>query len=325
MTTSFDNTDLLAAESDLPGIQDVQILLHVGPQKTGSTWLQNRLFPTHEGLIFSSDFRLTHRAFLIPRYGEFSLVAVADIFGSLLDEARKTGKPLVLSDEALGGRPYGQKYFREVAAFRIKRAFPKVKLLTVSRRQDQILSSLYCEYLRTGHSSTLAGFLDQDTGNPNIEPIIDMAFFEWDRSLRFYQSVFGAEAVTMLPMEQVVGDGAFVTAALERILDLRFTVPPSEQMQIRERPSWSGWAMNVLRRCNRLVANDSRHRSGLRRLSPTSVAWQVDRITPAFARKRGAQAQSTLICTQLGDRFASSNARYAQMTGTDLDALGYRM
>jgi hypothetical protein len=105
MNTSCDNLDFLATESDFPGIEDVPILFHVGPHKTGSSWLQKRFFPALDNVVYSDDFKLTHGAFLIPRFGEFSVNATVEIFSELLDEARKSGRPLVLSDEALRFAP----------------------------------------------------------------------------------------------------------------------------------------------------------------------------------------------------------------------------
>ena len=325
MTVSFDDLDLLASERNQPGIRDVQVLFHVGPHKTGTTWLQKRFFPTLDNIVYSHDFKLTHGAFLIPRYGEFSVEAVAKAFAPLLRKARKSGKPLILSDEALGGRAFGQKYYREVAAYRIKRAFPTAKVLVVSRRQDQILSSLYSEYLRYGNSSTLAAFLDQDTGDSNIHPIIDMGYYEWDKTLRFYQNLFGAEAVSMLPMEKIVENGTYITEALGRLLGIPLTSPDYDQLQRRERPSLSGWAMTALRLWNHFVPHDSRHRSTLHRFSPNSIAWKIDRITPESARKRMALSQNAMIRAQLGNRFVASNRSYAALTGMDLESLGYHL
>ena len=148
MSPSFGTLDLFEPERGYPGIQNVQILFHVGPHKTGTTWLQQHFFPNFKNIVYSCDFKLTHKAFLTPQYGDFSVKRVAEIFAPLLEEARQKEVPLVLSDEALGGRPFGQKYFREVCANRIKRAFPTAKILVVSRRQERIFGSLYSEYLR---------------------------------------------------------------------------------------------------------------------------------------------------------------------------------
>jgi len=232
MTACFDNLDTVADEREAPGIDDVQVLFHVGPHKTGSSWLQKRFFPALDNIVYSFDFKLTHGAFLTPRYGEFSPRKVAGIFAPLLDEARRSGKPLVLSDEALGGRAFGQKYAREVAAHRSKRAFPKAKVLVVSRRQDRILGSLYSEYLRYGFSSKLAAFLDQDTGNSNIAPITDMGYYEWDRTLRFYREVFGDAVTTIMTMETAVAVGRFMTQALGEISGLTITQTPAAQAQM---------------------------------------------------------------------------------------------
>jgi len=322
---SFENIDLAPDQRHRPGIEDVPILVHLGPHKTGSTWLQNLFFPALDNIIFTGNTKLTHDAFLTPHYGAFSIDAVAIAFAPLLEKARATGQPLIISDEALGGRAFGQKYVREVIAHRIKRAFPKAKILAASRRQDRILASLYSEYLRYGHNSTLSAFLDQRDDNPHYDPILDMRYYEWDRTLRFYQDVFGSDSVKMLPMERIISDGTFLTDTLGKFLDVSLRPPDPELLQRRERPSLSGWAMTALRLWNHLVPNDSRHRSSLRRFSPNSIAWQVDRLTPKTARKRTADAHNALIRAQLGDRFVLSNQSYAKLIEADLNSLGYHL
>ena len=317
--------DLIPADRTLRGVDDIPVLLHLGPHKTGSTWLQKRFFPGVDNIVHSPDIGLTHRAFLQPRFGEFSIARAISILDPLLQEARRTGRPLVLSDEALGGRAFGQKYYREIVALRLRQVFPAARLLVLSRRQETIFPSIYGEYLRYGHASPLEAFMAGDSGNALVQPIVDDTYYEWDRVLAFYREVFGERSVLMVPMEAVVGDAPAMAATLGEFLNRPLQCRHDAEMRAPERPALSVWAMATLRLANRFVPQDSRARSRLKRLSPNSLAWQVDRITPRGVRARTAAVQLAFVRDRLGDRFALSNLRYAQMTGHDLAPLGYRL
>jgi len=302
---------------------DVPILVHVGPHKTGTTWLQKNLLSPARGIVYEPSFEPSHAAFLLPRYGEFTPEASRRIYAPLLEQARADGKPLVISDEALGGWPFGQRFLREIAAERIALAFPQARILITTREQDALLLSMYSEYLRYGFSSSLQAFLTQDTGKPNLQPVLDLGFYEWDRVREFYESIFGAEQVLTVPMEWGLAAPTNYPSILEPFLGRPLGVPDDLEIGQVARPSLSSWALEVLRRANMLHPQDTRYLHRPSRLSPNSLAYQVDRITPKAARKRGKQAMRAIVRPMIGDRFADSNRRLQSRSSHDLAALGY--
>jgi hypothetical protein len=299
------------------------ILVHVGPHKTGTTWLQDRFLAGSRDIVFAGDFRLTHRAFLTPRIDEFSPTTVRDCFAPSLRRARDSGRPLVISDEALGGRPFHQRFVREVAALRIRAAFPDARILIGAREQDALLHSMYGEYLRYGYSSTLRGFLARDTGNLNILPLLDHDFYRFDRTHEFYARLFGVDRVSVVPMEWMLADVGRFAGWLSSVLGHEVGAPDGADAAVVSRPAWSGWARTALRLGNRLVPQDTRQLRRSGRLSPNSVAFQVDRFTPAGARRTGNARDRAIVRGMVGSYYAASNARLARMSGFDLAALGY--
>ena len=312
-------------EDGLPEARGLPLLIHVGPHKTGTTWLQRRFFSNARGLVYSGDFRKTHAAFLVPRFGDFDLGKVRGLFGPLIERARSENLPLVISDEALGGRPFHQKYYREITAYRLRRAFPEAKILVTIREQDAVLRSMYGEYLRYGYSSSLRAFLTQDTGNPNLHPILDLAFYDYDRTLDFYESLFGPAHVMASPMEWVLSDKQAFVAHIGQFLGAEIGLPDDMDTDTRERPAWSGWARRAQRSINSLTPQDSRWQGGRNRFSANSIAFRIDRITPHWARMRGIAAEKRLVRDMIGSRFVASNRRLAERTGLDLGAFGYRV
>lgn len=303
----------------------IDLLIHLGPHKTGTSWLQKHFFPHLGGVVFSGDFRKTHAAFLIPDFGAFTVERVREIFLPDIQRARREGKALILSDEALGGRPFHQKFFRGMAASRIRKAFPEAKILMTTREQDAVVLSMYGEYLRYGYSSTLAGFLSQETGSPNIAPLLALDFYMWDKAITFYQGVFGADHVRAAPLEWMTRDRDCLAALLGDFLGRAIDPPAELPLRTKERPALSGWARAVQRFANQFHPQDSRFLTSRSRLAPNSLAYWADRATPASARARGEQRSRAHVRRVLGDHYRASNTRFAGQTGFDLEALGYRM
>lgn len=309
----------------LPEADGVDILIHVGLHKTATTWLQNEVFGHSAEIVYQQDFGPTHRAFLLPRADEFSLGVVRKEFGALLERARREAKPLVISDEALGGVAFHQKYFREIAALRLRAAFPAARILISVREQNALLISLYGEYLRYGYCSTLDRFLARQSGRRNVEPVLDYAFYEYDRTLAFYQGLFGPDRAIAVPMEWSVARPAEFMARLGAVLGCSLTLPPQTQSTRKVRPAYSGWARSVQRFLNGFESQDSRSLLNRGRWSSNSIAFQIDRRTPGWARKRSSEQQRQTVERLVGDYFAPSNARFAKRSGFDLAALGYKV
>lgn len=322
MYRDFDNVDeqTIFEKSD-----DVDIIFHIGPHKTGTTWIQRQFFPKIESVVFSSDFTLSHAAFLIPEYGKFSAHKARQLFMPAIDRARAEGKILVISDEALGGLPYHQRFFRGIAAKRIRAAFPKARIILTTREQIAVIVSMYGEYLRCGYSSSLRGFIEQNTGNCNIKPLLSLEFYKWDKALEFYQGIFGIDRVCAVPLELMTSSNTALATLLTNFLGLPIKAPESFSITTKERPALSHWAHGVQRFANQFHPQDSRFLARYRRLTPNSLAYWVDRMTPASARTRGKRREFNYVYDQIGEYYCSSNSAFAQLTGLEIETLGYRL
>lgn len=304
---------------------DVTVLIHVGPHKTGTTWLQNALLAEARGIVYEPDCEPSHRAFLHPPYGEFRVEVARSMFDEQLRRARDEEKPLVISDEALGGRPFGQRFLREIAAERIRLTFPEARILITIREQDAVILSMYSEYLRYGYSSSLRAFLEQETGSPNLLPTLDLAYYDWSRMMDLYSDLFSPEQVLALPMEWGLKDSGNYPAALERFLGMRLDIPEGVNVLRPERPSMSGWALQVLRYANRTRPQDTRYLHGNGPFAPNSLAWRVDRATPNWARRRSKRRMRRIVREMIGETFAASNSALQDRIEFNLASLSYRM
>jgi hypothetical protein len=250
--------------------------------------------------------------------------AAAAALGPALAEARARGVPLVISYESLGGRPFGQMSQREVTAHRIKAVFPQARILVSVREQTAILNSMYGEYLRFGHTSRLADFINQDTGSPNIQPHLEIEYYDYFDSLALYEAIFGEGRVMVAPMEWFTAHPEAFAEALAGLLQVPLGLDGARIERRPERPALSPPARALQRFLNQFHPADTRNRTGRGlRLAPNTIAQKLDRMVPAGMRKSGLEAQKKLIADMVGRRFAESNRALAERTGFDLAGMGY--
>lgn len=326
--TDFDS---LYGDETHPGSRDgPPVLIHVGLHKTATTWMQQRIFSALDGsqIAYCGDTARIHGAFVMPPAGRFSVAAALDILAPVLERARALDRPVVLSDEALGGLPFRQKYFREAAAQRIRKTFPDARILVTVREQSAVIYSMYGEYIKYGNSSSLRQFLAQPPAGSVFHPILDLSFYDYERAHRLYAGLFGARNVLMLPMEWTTANPAAALGRLSALIGRELTAPAAADTAAPRNEAWSIPAREVARLLNRTVPQDSRWlgpTAGLAsRLTPMAIASRINRWTRHHGGRSRIAREKALVAAALGDSYAGSNARLAARLELDLKALGYR-
>lgn len=307
-------------------------LIHIGFHKTASTLLQDTLF-TNAGLGFrrlENDRLKIHEAFILR--GALETAPAPEVATSLqaeADRASHDGLSLVVSHERLSGYPASGGFDQAVIAQRLHAAFPKAKILMVIREQRSMIYSMYLQSISDGGTVSLRRFLSPPEPGLMRKPGFRFDFYNYDRMIRAYHELFGAENVLILPFEtlrrdpqaearkivaHIGGDpnaDVFEPAALSGVVNKG---RPLAFQEIRRR-------LNILLR-NQLSEN------GLITVPVTYVEKVVRASLPAaevlrpFDRVLKSRMQS-IIADACGDRFAQSNRATQQLTGLDLAGLGY--
>ncbi len=148
--------------------QDKQVFFHVGLGKTGSTYLQHKVFPRLRGVRY------------IPRR---HYRRAADIVAA--------GRP----GHYLVSREFGLEFERKIGDF--ARRCPRARTIIVLRRHDQWLASQYRRYVKNGWHRSFREFfdLDSDTGLWRRE---DLCFAA---KLRALERCFGSEPLVLFHEE----------------------------------------------------------------------------------------------------------------------------
>jgi len=304
-------------------------LLHIGLQKTASTWLQNKLFkPTKLGFGTFGGEAAVKRELVGLDDLEFDPDACRAVFAPGLEEVQARGLVPVLSAERLSGDVLFGAYDAARLADRLARTFPEARVLIVLREQRSMLFSAYQQYVKVGGQLPLREYLRR-ASKSHPWPC-DLRRYEYDRLIGRYHELFGRERVLVLPYELFRSDPAdFV----RRILDFAGAEPEpgaAESLWFAKvvNRSWPPVGIAAKRRLNWLV------RERMNPWAPIDGRGDTGRKLSRLARSAGSRAPGGLtariegrmratIAERVGDRYRASNARTSELVGLDLAEFGY--
>ena len=169
-------------------MENKKIILHVGFHKSGSTFVQN-YFEKHPDIFFSRE---VLKDFISDYHAEIPQVE------SLVEQDF-----IFLSDMRLTVNSWGQSEFERVnsnglslndirkvqkeIALKLKERFPQAEVLITTRDKEQLLDSLYSQYLLNGGRKSVLKF---KADSKNIEILFDYGYI-----IVLYREIFGAKQV----------------------------------------------------------------------------------------------------------------------------------
>ena len=208
------------------------VLIHIGYHKAGSSWLQQHLFDRESAGFgwLGKSARNPVRRFVDDDPLDFDPAALRAELGPLLDRQRGRGLLPVVSMERLSGHPFSGGYDCKEIADRLVAVLPEGRVLVVVREQRSMIVSTYKQYVRAGGAARPEQFLDPPRSKSRRVPWFDARYFEYDRLLRHYVELFGAERMLCLPFEQFVSSPARPRATA------RSTASPSTIVRTERRP-----------------------------------------------------------------------------------------
>lgn len=182
----------------------MRILVHIGYHKTGSTFLQRRLFKAHPQIL------LVNRQVLRRKFMDVSsLIFNPAAARAWLDEEIRSqggGKQLVvISEEELSGNIMtggNGGFFSKEMADRIHAAIPEARIVIMIRNQYDIIESVYRQYVKKGGTRGVKGFLFR-RGCRFRSPMFHFDHFEYHNLIEYYRSIFGADEVQVFLHEEM--------------------------------------------------------------------------------------------------------------------------
>jgi hypothetical protein len=179
----------------------MDVLVHAGYIKTGSTWLQKHFFP----LVQNADY--IDRKFIFNQ-----LVKIEDrnfVATEFLDNLKKHSKTkIIISQENLIGGIYQKHLKRIETANRIKSVLPDAKIIIFIRNQAEIISSAYSMHLKCGETCSITDYIFNKKlaliHNSDNDFVYD--FLKFDKIISLYQGLFGKDNVKVFLYEDLLVD-----------------------------------------------------------------------------------------------------------------------
>ena len=320
---------------------DKQIILHVGLHKTGTTFLQERVFPALPGVRFVHPY---HRE--RPGDGPIERYLLELFFrnaaGIDVDAHRRrihawlaeVEEPTVLvSSEAIVGWA-GENHSN--IAFNseyLSRVFPVAKIWLVVRRQDQWVESAYSQLLKAGWSTTVERFLNYHRGDGRGDgyfdryniglyngPNVDARDLDWLAFDSHYRERWGQDAVLTLPFELFRADPRDF---LQRFYDFAELEGVFQDAGERVNESWSALSIGLAQLVNKIpmpIKLALRDRLG-KQWHPSAVLART--VEPLLPARRRPKSVSPELARALLELHREDNRALGERMGIDLSAYGY--
>jgi hypothetical protein len=272
----------------------VTLILHIGLQKTASTYLQRQVFPAATGLTFvSRPYTQANHAFNALQYADTSLYDPSALEDELARiRVRAAGGPIVVSDELLSGFPFHLYLNRTTIAERLAAAAPDAQVVLFLRNQRDLIWSLYNQYTKIGwyHGRLDADFLSAPgpgvtldewfAGDRRIDrarrfisnrSVFSIEHFRFSSLLELYGRLF--ERVHVFLYEDFMADAGSVLARLSDVVGVELPSPPPDTSSANR--GVGDAELHRLRMGTKLGALGLGRRSGLRRMAAGAMAAVV--------------------------------------------------
>jgi hypothetical protein len=306
------------------------VLLHLGLHRTGSTWLQQRVFDGRDGrpTPMVPDRAESARRIVLAREEDFDADELRRWLAERVESVRRAGGLPVLSNERFSGNPHSGWFDAQRTFDRLAEVLPEAKVLLVLREQRDLVRSLWLQYVRIGGPASLRDYLRAPDPGDHRAPCFDPSFLRFDRLVESLDRRFGREQVLAIPYDRLRQDPRDFLARIGAFLGTE--IPPPEHAEAKVYASPGFVAASLQRRVNLWCVRSTLHRAPplpsprLARLSGVlaSVAGRLASPLLESSRRRAAAA---LVEARLAEvpGLRESNARLAERIGEDLRGFGW--
>jgi hypothetical protein len=296
-----------------------RVLIHTGYVKTGSTWLQTKIFNNEDlGFALVCDRSLLTHQIIYPPFFEYNIEVIQQHINENLRHINDDKVP-VLSHERLAGSAISGGFDGTIIAERLLELFPKAKILIVIREQVSHILSTYKEYVNQGGTCSLQKFLFPPEGR--ALPLFNFRFYEFHKLIEHYHSLWGRENILVLPFELLV----------QRPLDFYNSIATfvgaknvSSILCDRVRISKGSFAVSLERRLNRLFYRSNVNASASFKIPKIKRFIQrIDRLTPSWLSRLTKIDIQKEIPPEIMKSYAASNKIASAYTDFQLSDFGY--
>ncbi|MEX2596738.1 MAG: sulfotransferase domain-containing protein, partial [Salibacteraceae bacterium] len=187
---------------------DCEVFIHVGIPKTGSTFLQKKVFKNINHL----DYYKSH-PYLAERVDSIPNMSFSDDIDDLSNEiteyiSKNSIKKLLISNESLFGHPLHNFLNHELIIRNLKVIFPNAKILVVIRNQIDFFESLYKYVVYLGYPLNKSQFFRIEDGQFQkwgYNKGVNISIFSLDyyKLMEVYEKYYSKDVISLLPYEKL--------------------------------------------------------------------------------------------------------------------------
>jgi len=170
-------------------------LIHIGYPKTATTWFQEIYYPNIKGIHYISTEEVFEKI-IRPHSLYFDNEATREYFKPSSITPQVICQENLLGFMNLGGH---NGVLTKEFANRIKQVFPSANIVIFIRNQVDIIASAYFNYIQNGGTYSVNHFLFP---RGNISLNFNFQYFEYDRILNLYETLFGKDNIHVFLFEE---------------------------------------------------------------------------------------------------------------------------
>lgn len=192
-----------------------EIILHVGTEKSGSTYIQEKYFSNLKNICYisrpSEDNIIWESLKIIINNNpqDYNLKSIKEQVYEYI-ENNIIEKKILISWEDIFGIMYNGFFSNKQITEAVHFIFPQAKIFLVIRRQDTFIESIYKHIIKAGYSISLESYINYNKGDfftnniiYNGLPSANINNFCYLNYINFYYDLFGKENVFVLPFEML--------------------------------------------------------------------------------------------------------------------------
>jgi hypothetical protein len=246
----------------------MQVFIHIGLPKTGTTFLQREVFPKLDVLYLNDSndpannptrlFDHLRGIQLVERHVDETANSLSELIKNTLDQAGDN-KNLLWSWEGLVGNHLLGNLNERAYADIIKKAVPNAKIIITLRRQSDFTESNYVQTIHNYSWGSPEDFILRDkNGNfsdfifksNRSNPVLSIKTLNWESLVDIYEQRFGKDNILVMPYELMNKDFNSFMAHFSAFLGCQLTEPVIHKMENR---SFSRHSFLIARFLNRFV------------------------------------------------------------------------
>jgi hypothetical protein len=160
-------------------------IFHIGFHKTATTWFQENYYPNIDDFIVV-DRKTLQEDFIEPHALNFNPNKVASKYAN---------NNYLFADEEMSGNIHNaglNGYLTKEIAHRIKLVFPDAEIIIFIRNQEDMVRSIYTQYVKKGGTFKLKSYLHHSDNYNHRSPMFMFEHLNYFNIVELYKNLFGS-------------------------------------------------------------------------------------------------------------------------------------